>query len=469
MAVKLETDLAETARGAFQKARQAVELHNYGYAISLLQGVLKETPEFLIGRKLLRRAEIALTKGKKSMFGGFSAASVKGASLMKKDPLAAIELAEKILEGDPQGAAGNHLLRDAARAAGLPEIAGFALETMADANPKDAKVLHQLGDHYYAQGESDRAVETFNRILEMSPSDLIAAKRGKDAAAQASMKSGGWEAVASSGGSKDYRDLIKDKEVAISLEQQNRVVKSEDVIAQQLGELHARAEAEPQNIDVARKIAALYEQSNDLENAVAWYGYANELAKHADPGLARKVSDLHLKMIDQLVVSREEFIAAAGPEHEQSVTYAGEIETLRKQKAEMLVGEARKRVERNPTDLQFRYELGEQLVAAGEFTEAIPELQKARHNPNARLKAMNMLAQCYTAKGMLDLAIKQFTDAAAEMASMDALKKDILYKLGLVHEQMGNAEKSIECMKLIYDVDYGYRDVAERVEKSYSA
>jgi len=34
---------------------------------------------------------------------------------------------------------------------------------------------------------------------------------------------------------------------------------------------------------------------------------------------------------------------------------------------------------------------------------------------------------------------------------------------------MGDKEKSLECMKQIYEVDYGYLDVAERVEASYSA
>ena len=50
---------------------------------------------------------------------------------------------------------------------------------------------------------------------------------------------------------------------------------------------------------------------------------------------------------------------------------------------------------------------------------------------------------------------------------MDNVKKEIVYNLGLVYEKMTQEEKSIECMKQIYEVDYGYRDVAERVEGSY--
>jgi len=68
---------------------------------------------------------------------------------------------------------------------------------------------------------------------------------------------------------------------------------------------------------------------------------------------------------------------------------------------------------------------------------------------------------------MLDLAMKQLEDAAREILSMDAMKKEIVYNLGLVYEEMSEREKSLKCMKEIYEADYGYKDVAERVESSY--
>ena len=117
--------------------------------------------------------------------------------------------------------------------------------------------------------------------------------------------------------------------------------------------------------------------------------------------------------------------------------------------------------------MQLRFELGEHLLNAGHFREALPNLQRARQNPNARLKAMNLLGRCYRELGMLDLAARQLEEAAREIVAMDPMKKEILYNLGLVHGQAGDATRSIECMKQIYEVDYGYRDVAERVESSY--
>jgi tetratricopeptide (TPR) repeat protein len=107
------------------------------------------------------------------------------------------------------------------------------------------------------------------------------------------------------------------------------------------------------------------------------------------------------------------------------------------------------------------------LVNAGQFRDALPELQRARQNPNARLKAMNLLGRCYRELGMMDLAMKQLEEASREIGSMDSMKKEIVYNLGLVYEQMGDREKSLSCMKQIYEADYGYKDVAERVESSY--
>ena len=471
MPIQTEKDLSENARSLWLKSLHAVELRNYGYSISLIQAILKEFPGFFEGRKRLRKVEIIATKGKKSFLSGLSTASLKGAGMVKKDPVAAMELAEKNLESDPTNPQINHLLKEAAKAAGYPEVAAFALETIVDANPADTKTMHELGEYYLTMGDADKAVQLYSKIAEANPADLVAVKRSKDAAATHSMKSGGWTEA------KSYRDLMKDKDEAISLEQKSRVVKSADMIDQQLGELTPELEANPANVDLTKRVAKLWEDRFELDQTVesldgAFYYYhqANQLVSGADPAIVRRLSELQLKKIDLSAKGIEEWLAqvdASGEEHEEAPAYREELNNLKQQKSELLIADARKRVERNPTDLQLAYELGEHLVNAKMYTEAIKELQRARQNPNARLKAMNLLGQCYTEKGMLDLAVKQFTDCAAEITAMDATKKEVLYKLGLVYEKMGKKEESLNCMKQIYESDYGYQDVAKRVEESY--
>ena len=220
MAVKTEKELNETQRNLWLKAVAAVELRNLGYAISLLQEILKQEPQFLTGRQLLRRTEVTKNKSTKRSFFNISTAPItvmKAQREIKKDPKRAVEMLEKVLEDEPYNRQANLALKEAATAASWPEIGVFALRTLLEENPRDVKVLHELGRLYRELGENDQEVEVYNQIIELNPLDAEALRRGKDAAAHASMKSGGWTQAES------YRDLIKDKEMAISLEQQSRV------------------------------------------------------------------------------------------------------------------------------------------------------------------------------------------------------------------------------------------------------
>ena len=353
------------------------------------------------------------------------------------------------------------MLKEAALAADWPEIGVFALRTLLEENPRDVKVLHELGRLYHQLGENEREVEVYSRITEIDPLDAGALRLGKDASARASMKRGGWTQAES------YRDLIKDKEMATSLEQQSRMRLSDESLDKQIAEAHARQQAEPANIDLSRRLGALNEQKQDFEAAIRWYQQAVDLTKGADAGLIRKVSDLKIKRLDHQIAAVEEFLSSHDLGHELYAQKSEELKIAQRKRAEILLEDASKRVERNPTDLQLRFELGEHLANAGHFRQALPELQRARQNPNARLKAMNLLGRCYRELGMLDLAMKQLEEASKEILSMDAMKKEIVYNLGLVYEQMGEREKSLNCMKQIYEVDYGYKDVATRVESSY--
>jgi len=464
MAVKTEKDLSEMQRGHWLKAVAAIELRNFGYAISLLQGILKQEPQFLTGRQLLRRTEATRQKTTKKSFFNISTAPItlmKAQREMKKDPGRAVEMIEKVLEGEPYNRQANLILKEAAVAAGWPEIGIFALRTLLEENPRDVKVLRELGRLHHAMGQSEEEVEVYNRITEIDPLDAEALRLGKDASARASMTTGGWTQAES------YRDLIKDKEAAVSLEQQSRMHLSGESLDRQIAEAYAHHEAEPRNVDLARRLGTLHEQNDDIESAIAWYQYAADLTSGSDAGLVRKVSDLKIKGTEREIAEYEEFLATHAAEEELCRKKAEDLAAAREKRAKMLIGEARKRVERNPTDLQLRLELGDHLMNAGQYREALPELQRARQNPNARLKAMNLLGLCYRKLGMLDLAMKQLEDAAGEILSMDAVKKEIVYNLGLVYEQMSEREKSLHCMKQIYEADYGYKDVAERVESSY--
>jgi tetratricopeptide (TPR) repeat protein len=470
MPIITDKELPEDKRALWLKALSAVELRNYGYAISLISAVLKEAPGFLEGRKVLRRAEIAASKGRKSFLSGLSTASLKGSGMVKKDPVAAMELAEKTLETDPYNAQANHLLKESAKAAGYPEIAAFAIETLVESNQKDTKLWHELAEHYISMGASDKAVEVYNRITAINPADLVALKRGKDASAQASMTKGGWEQAQS------YRDLIKNKDEAVSLEQKSRVVRDLEMVESQLAELTPIWEQDQSNVDLSKRVAKLWDErlehkgdDESLNGALWYYTHLNTVLNGSDPAISRRVSDLELKQLDMEIAQWESWFAGGGEEHEEAVQHRETLAALKKKRAETLIEDAKRRVERNPTDLQLRFEMGERLLDAGFINEAIPELQRAKQNPNTRLKAMSFLGRCFVQKNMLDMAASQLEGAKNEMMAMDAMKKDTVYELALVYEKMGKKEDYVRCLKEIIEADYGYKDAAQRVEATYAS
>ena len=53
-------------------------------------------------------------------------------------------------------------------------------------------------------------------------------------------------------------------------------------------------------------------------------------------------------------------------------------------------------------------------------------------------------------------------DAIKEKPTFDDEKKEMIYTLGGVLDKMGKKEESMEQYKMIYEVDSGYKDVADK-------
>src|SRR5262245_44001138 len=121
MVVKTEKELTEAQRNLWLKAVAAIELRNLGYAISLLQEILKQEPQFLMARQLLRRTEITKNKSTKRSFFNISTAPIavmKAQRETKKDPKRAIEMLEKVLEDEPYNRQANLAVKEDGSAAG---------------------------------------------------------------------------------------------------------------------------------------------------------------------------------------------------------------------------------------------------------------------------------------------------------------------------------------------------------------
>jgi tetratricopeptide (TPR) repeat protein len=468
MSLKTERDLNPGSRNQYSRAKEAAVSKNYDYTINLIQAVLREEPLFLEGRHYLRAVEInkyqSLSKFAQQMVGmKVASAAMKLTNIGKKDPTEQLALAEEVLALDPFHVKANTLIGDAGTALGYPTFRAFAYETLARSKPNDKAILNKLAATYMEIRDSAKAVKTYERILEIDPKDGDALSGRKNAEALHAQRTGGWE---TEGGT--YRDALKDKGTAEQLEQQSKIVKSQEAINEQIAINFARHEAEPTNGAISKAIAALYVQKNDYASAIPWYQHSFESGGRVDSALEKIVGDLKLKHAEQEMTALNAALAEqTDPEVQQQ--YHAAIEQKKSEIDHVRLEQAEARVRAHPNDGEFHFLLGEALYKVGQFKRALAELQQGLKQANVRHKALNLMGLCFMQQGMLDLAIKRFSDAQGEMVGMDELKKEITYNLGLAHMANGEKGPALEEFKKIYEFDMAYRDVAARVESSYGS
>ncbi|MEO0415244.1 MAG: hypothetical protein AAF226_09865, partial [Verrucomicrobiota bacterium] len=445
----------------FLKAEAALETRNWGYAISLLQAVVASAPGFLHGRKMVRSAAIKENEGKKGIKLGAEALKVlKMKSEVKKDALAVMKALEKdVLASDPYNPQGNELFYEAAIEAGLPMTAGYALQTITEGHPDNLKYFHKLGDFYMDREAFDKASEIFSKMVEKDRTDLEAAKKFKDATAKASIASQKWDSEG------DWRDLLKDKDQATNLEKEGRAAMTPEMLQEQANRLLQEYAANQNDVEVSKRLGQTYEDLEQWNEAVQYYEWAFHLSGN-DPSLEKKVGEMRDKANAKYLRDLQEFIDA-NPDHPDVEQYQEQLKAARLEQLSTGIDEAQARVDRNPTDTELRFELGERLYEAERYRDAIQHLQQAKTSPNLRVRVMGMLGRCYTQMNMLDLAKGQMEEALSELTGMDDTKKDLLYDLALLCERMENRDQYLDALKQIYAVDYNYKDVANRVENSY--
>lgn len=374
---------------------------------------------------------------------------------LRSNPVEAINIAEQVLNGDPNNIAAHKLLADAALAADLPRTAALSLE-IAFKNSPDREVAIKLGQALAQSGQSEKGERILAELASTFPNDPEIAKVLKNVSARRTMSEGGYEALEDGAGS--YRDILRDKQEAIALEQEKRAVKTGDVADQLLAEYEARIAQEPGNLRLIRSAAELFTQKKQFDKALEYYHRILATEGVSDPSLERIISETTLKKLEHSLAQLD---PSAPDFAEQSARIQAERQAYE-------LDQCRKRVEKYPNDLQLRFELGELYFKTGKISEAISEFQKAQNNPHRRIQAMSFLGQCFARRGMNDLAARTLQNAIKEKPSFDDEKKELIYLLGCVLEKMGKKEEAIEQFKLIYETDIGYKDVAAKVDAYYS-
>jgi tetratricopeptide (TPR) repeat protein len=464
MAEKSINEIPREIRLLYQKGNDASLRENYDYALDLYCQVLEKEPTFFECRKALRNAQVKKTANGGSGFfkkmlstAGSSPQIAKAQLALRRNPAEALAIAEQILNGDPNSSAAHRIIVDAAQQMEMPRTISMSLDVLIKNSPKDKNLAIEAAKSLAETGDVARAERILSEAAKIYPNDPDISQAHKNLSAHKTMNTGGYEKL--EGGQGSFRDALRNKEEAVSLEQEKRVQKSENVADRLIAEYEARLATEPQNLKLIHSLADLYSEKKQFDVALSWYDRlkTSDMAAN-DPSLDMAIAKTKSKQFDQQLEQLDQ----------TAEDYAQRVAAINAEKLAFQLAECQRRAEKFPTDLAIRFELGVLYFHAGKIGEAIQEFQKAQQNPHKRIAAMNYLAQCFAKRKMNDLAAKTFQNAIKEKPVFDEEKKDLIYNLGSVFEAMGKREDAIEQFKLIYEVDAGYRDVGAKMDSYYS-
>jgi tetratricopeptide (TPR) repeat protein len=463
MPEKTLNEIPRNLRELYDKGNAALQKKNYDYAIAIYNQVLTSEPGFYPCREALRACQFAKAGSGggffKKVLGTASASPqlAKAQLQLRTNPADALATCEQILNNDPNSTPAHKMLAEAAMALGFPKTAVLSLEVAFKNNGRDKDIAIRLGEALSEAGQIDRAETIYSELQKANPHDPDVAQALKNIAAKQTLRHGGYEKLASGTGS--FRDILRDKDQAVALEQEQRQVKSDDVAGELIKEYQARLQQQPNDRKLLRSIAELYAQKKDFDTALEYYAQISTIEGQSDPSLERAISETKIRKLDQQV-------SLLNPD---AADYNEQRAAIEKQKVEFQMAEARRRVERYPNDLALRFELGELLYKGGKIGEAIQEFQKSQNNPQKKIASLYYLGQCFAKRNMYDLAARTFQSAIAEKPVFDEEKKELIYALGSALEKQGKTEEAIEQFKEIYATDIGFKDVAAKVDAYYAS
>ncbi|MDC0143695.1 tetratricopeptide repeat protein [Verrucomicrobia bacterium] len=409
------TAVGGEARQLWEKGYDCVEKKNYDYAMELLCMALEQDPSFFECRMALRAAQMKKHENA-GRLAKMAAATTTAhhfmqakLALSKKNNFGALVHAEKILCADPENSSGHRVIVDASKSLDYPQT----------------------------------LISSLQLLKRVNPDDIYLQQAYRDTAAKATIYRGGYEKVMEGG--------EEDKEVMPS------DFTSEDVLEEKIYHMEEKLQDEPDNHKLAVDIARLYVERQDFERAFEYFDWVMENNPVGDSAMDKAVAEAH--------EARFEFdlhtLDAEDPNE------AAEHARLIEERDAFMLENCRERADRYPTMLEFRFELGEWLFRAGDVNEAIHAFQRAQNSPGHRLRSLSYLGQCFLQRGMHDMAVSMFEKGLQEKSAMDDQKKEMVYHLGCVYEEIGKMAEAMEQFKSIYEVDIGYRDVATKVESGY--
>jgi len=374
-------------------------------------------------------------------------ASLKKSSI-KKDWAALFKTGLELLKLNPWDSGTLIQMAHACAAMQCLETELAWLRAALDVYPIDPEINRECAIALGKQGHFDQAIVCWARVEKAKPHDEEALRaisemqvrkteaqlaRRKERTAQAEAD----EAAAAQEGGEPAIKLTRQQELQRAIAENPAAIEAYI----ELADLHARDNRFAEAERILR--GALDASGGDLKIREA----------HEDMGLRRARHQVHIA---------EHRAEADGADEAQNLAVRMRQE-LNRLETEVF----RARSERYPAVISWKVELGTRLKRGGNFGEAIKVLQQATGDPRRRGQVHLELGECFQQIKQYKLAMSNYQAAISALAERGEpdLRKKALYRAGALAMGLEDLNLAETYLTELAGLEYGYRDVAERLDK----
>lgn len=442
----------------FEHGQRCVEKQDFDYANKLFTQCVVEDPCNLV---YLQNFVLNLQKKygdnkKGSRLGSLKLKSHRSAlnkATGKGDWAAAIQAGCAALTLNPWDIPSLLALASAYEQLNSEECELYCLRCALGVDARAVDVNRQAGLALQRIGQFDQAIACWQRVKLTLPHD----EQARQAIARLSV-----EQTIDKGGYDSSMLNSRDGSPAPSLSVSQLSKNGEPADDRPLEErLKSALEAEPTVAENYIQLADLYLREERFDDAERLLGQGASACGSGNLQIRSRLEDVQLRRVAQQA-------AIAEQRYQQELTEEAKQLALRYKiqanQVELEVYAARS--ERDPKNTRLRLELGLRLKRAGKVKEAISTLQTAKSDSKRGGFVLVELGECFQHIEQYKLALSHYEQAIDAIDEPeDEIYRKALYRAGVLSTGMEEFDRAERHLTALAALDYGYRDVAERLDK----
>lgn len=337
------------------------------------------------------------------------------------------------------------------------------LKRALDVDGKDPVVNRQAALALQRMGQFDQAIACWHRVEQAKPHDEEAQQAISHLSVEKTIHKGGYD-PALLGGTPGGNGGASATPISVARLSKTAVDVEEDARQMALAPEERYKEAiakDPSVVETYFRLADLYLHEGRLDDAQKVLEQASHVSGGGNLQVRERLEDLQVRRAaSQIAVAQQLFDIQKTPEAKQLLDRARMVAN----QVELEVFAAR--VDRDPQNPRLQFELGQRLKRAGKTKQAITALQAARSEPKRKALVLLELGECFQKIEQYKLALAHYEQAieAAEAAD-DEVRKLALYRAGVLATGLRELDRAERHLSELAGMDYGYRDVSDRLDK----